>query len=280
MAKFSKLIGRNMLADEVISLAELDLTLQAQITQITTNKNAIQAINDSKGAANGIATLGADGRLLSSQIPSIAVSDYLGEVATTTAMYALAGQRGDWATVVPADNAANAQSYMRVGEGNTAADWKAISTPLDGVTALRNVSGTISGQNGVVTLANVAFSGAANDVAFADASYGAGNVSGALVEVMAKANDAAGAVATLQTAMGSKIDIAGITPYVELTGTIDGSNKTFTCPIDLAGAKVLPFIGSAIVTPSDFSVSGNNVVFTVSPDHEYERPGLMVFKAA
>lgn len=276
MAKFSKLIGRNMLADQVISLAELDLTLQAEITQITTNKNAIQAIIDSKGVATGIATLGADGKLSASQIPQIAISDFLGEVADEAAMLALTGQRGDWAIRLD-----NNTSYMLIAEDATqAASWKAIVTPDDGVTALRNASGTQTGLNGVVTLADVAFSGAANDLSFSDASYTATHVSGALVEVMAKANDTASDVAALETAMGDKVGITGITPYVELTGTIDGTNKTFTCPVDLAGAKVLPFIGSAIVTPADFSVSGNNIVFTVSPDHEYERPGLMVFKAA
>ena len=58
MAKFKNLIGRNQIADGAISRVELDVALQNEITQITTNKNNIQAIIDSKGAANGLATLG------------------------------------------------------------------------------------------------------------------------------------------------------------------------------------------------------------------------------
>lgn len=277
MAKFGNLIGTSNIADNSVGYAELSVALQSSITQITTNKNDIAAIVASKGVANGIATLGADGKLLSTQIPSIAISDFLGEVNSETALLALTGQRGDWA--IRTDNKT---SYMLIGENATqAASWKAIVTPDDGVTALRNASGTVTGQNGVVTLANVAFSGAANDVSFADGSYTATTVSGALVEVMAAVGDVAGDVITLQNSITNKLELSSFTPYLELTGTINGTNKTFTSSVALAGAKVQVFVGGALVKPADYSIAGNDVVFAnVSPDYEYQRPAISIMKAA
>lgn len=276
MAKFKNLIGRNQIADAAISLVELDVALQNEITQITTNKNNIQAIIDSKGAANGLATLGADGKLSASQIPQITISDFLGEVSSEAGLLALTGQRGDWA--IRTDNKT---SYMLIAENATlAASWKAIVTPDDGVTALRNTSGTQTGLNGVVTLADVAFSGSANDVSFADASYTATTVKGALVEVMGKVSDVEADVATLETAMSGKLALAGFSPYVELTGTINGTNDTFTSPVDLTGAKVVAMMGGQIIHGTEFSIAGNNVKFNAEPTYEYQRPALMVFKAA
>ena len=276
MAKFKNLIGRNQIADAAISLVELDVALQNEITQITTNKNNIQAIINSKGAANGLATLGADGKLSASQIPQITISDFLGEVSSEAGLLTLTGQRGDWA--IRTDNKT---SYMLIAENATlAASWKAIVTPDDGVTALRNTSGTQTGLNGVVTLADVAFSGSANDVSFADASYTATTVKGALVEVMGKVSDVEADVATLETAMSGKLALAGFSPYVELTGTINGTNDTFTSPVDLTGAKVVAMMGGQIIHGTEFSIAGNNVKFNAEPTYEYQRPALMVFKAA
>ena len=277
MAKFGNLIGANQLADNAVGYTELSVALQGSITQITTNKDNIAAIVASKGVANGIATLGVDGKLLSSQIPQIAISDFLGEVSTEAALLALTGQRGDWAIRTDTKT-----SYMLVAEDATqAASWKAIVTPDDGVTALRNASGSVTGQNGVVTLSDVAFSGAANDVSFTDASYTATTVAGALVEVMGAVSDVAGDVTTLQNSMANKLELSGFTPYLALTGTIDGTNKAFTSSVALTGAKVQVMVGGQVVNPTDYSIAGNDVVFaTVSPDHEYQRPAVMVMKAA
>ena len=50
------------------------------------------------GAASGVATLDSGSKLTSSQIPDIAVTEYLGDSANQTAMLALTGQQGDWTT--------------------------------------------------------------------------------------------------------------------------------------------------------------------------------------
>lgn len=50
------------------------------------------------GAASGIATLDSSGKLVASQLPPIAISDYLGAAANQAAMLALVGEKGDWVT--------------------------------------------------------------------------------------------------------------------------------------------------------------------------------------
>lgn len=49
-----------------------------------------------KGAANGVATLNGSGVIPDTQIPSIAITEFLGAVANEAAMLATTGAKGDW----------------------------------------------------------------------------------------------------------------------------------------------------------------------------------------
>lgn len=287
MAKYKNLIDRNQIADKAISEVELDVVLQGKITQITANQTAIANIMASKAAANGIATLGADGFVPTSQLRAGSIAEYLGEVATVAALTSVTtAGRGDVVDVVPAGDPDNSQSYFLFGDDPTVAgDWRPVLSPKDGVTSLRNASGTQTGLNGIVTLADVAMSGQAGDVAFSHASYAANDVSGALVEVRGVADqntqdisNNVTSINNLSTAVGSKVGMTGFSPYVELTGDITGHD--FTSAVDLAGAKVMAYLGGQLVHPNDYSLAGNVVTFTETPDKEYRRPALMVLKAA
>lgn len=255
--------------DGTIGQAKLDTALQAEINQITVNKGDIAAIIASKAAANGIATLDAGGKLLSSQIPAIAVSDFLGEAADEAGMLALTGQKGDWMTRTDEN-----QSYMIIdGDGSQLAHWREISTPLDGVTSLRNSSGSVTGLNGVVTLADVAFSGQAADVAFSHADFAANDVDGALVEVMGKAKTNEQNVTNLTTEMAGKLDAAKVKRGINMTGAIDGTNKTYAVPeAFVAGSLQAYFGGQRLREGVDYTIAGNDVTFIASPDFETERP--------
>lgn len=252
-----------------ISYALLDTALAAQVDQIAVNQTAIANIVASKGAANGIATLDGSGKLLSSQIPAIAVSDFLGEAADETAMLALVGQKGDWMTRTDEN-----QSYMIIAnDGSSLSDWREISTPLDGVTSLRNSSGTVTGLNGVVTLADVAFSGAAADIAFAHADYTATDVDSALIEVMGKAKTNETNITNINTAMAGKLDAAKMKRGVNMTGSIDGSNKVFSVPEAFTAGSVQAYFGGQRLREGiDYTIAGNDVTFVASPDFETERP--------
>lgn len=93
-----------------------------------------------KGAANGVATLGADGKLTNSQIPAIAITDTF-VVASQVAMLALTAQTGDVAVRTDLN-----KSFILKGTDPTLlADWQELLTPTDAVLS-------VNGQTGVVSL--------------------------------------------------------------------------------------------------------------------------------
>lgn len=104
-----------------------------------------------KGANSGVATLGSDGKLTASQLPDLAVSDYLGSVASQTAMLALTGQKGDWCTrsdlgttwVISGVNPASISS------------WTELNYPTAPVTSVAGKTGAVSLVKGDVGLGNV-----------------------------------------------------------------------------------------------------------------------------
>jgi hypothetical protein len=78
------------------------------------------------GLANGVATLGADAKLTASQLPDLAIINYLGTAADQTAMLALTGQKGDWCIRLD-----NAKVYIITGnDPSVLGDWTALSYPV------------------------------------------------------------------------------------------------------------------------------------------------------
>jgi hypothetical protein len=104
------------------------------------------AAESAKGVANGIATLDANVKLTASQLPDLAISDFLGEVANEAGMLAKTGQKGDWVTrsddgkvyVITGLNPAQASSWVAlsypVAPSQQNADWNA----ANGVTQILN----------------------------------------------------------------------------------------------------------------------------------------------
>lgn len=92
-----------------------------------------------RGAANGVATLGGDSKVPTAQLPAIAISDYLGAVASQAAMLALVGQRGDWATRTDL-----AATFILAGDDPTIlANWVALPTPADAVLSVDGATGAV-----------------------------------------------------------------------------------------------------------------------------------------
>ncbi|MDB5596296.1 MAG: hypothetical protein JWM36_3257 [Hyphomicrobiales bacterium] len=93
------------------------------------------------GTANGIATLGADGKLLPGQIPALSISDVF-VVASQAAMLALTAQRGDVAMRTDLS-----KTFILAVEGAaTLANWQEVLVPAGG-----GVS-SVAGRTGAVTL--------------------------------------------------------------------------------------------------------------------------------
>ena len=95
--------------------------------------------------ASGLATKAdlVGGVVPSGQIPAIAISDYLGAVASQSAMLALTGQRGDWC--LRTDGTAAGMWVLSGDNSALFANWVQISTPTVTVQS-------VNGQTGIVIL--------------------------------------------------------------------------------------------------------------------------------
>lgn len=101
----------------------------------------IHAISDTTGlqaALDGKADL-VGGVLATAQIPAIAITEYLGEVANQSAMLALVGQKGDWA--IRTDSG---KVWVITGSDPTLlADWTELEYPASPVTSVNSQTGTV-----------------------------------------------------------------------------------------------------------------------------------------
>lgn len=101
------------------------------------------------GTASGqVPILGSGGKLDNSVIPALAISQYLGVVASAGALTGLTGQKGDYA-VVSGTSATSGTYIISDNDGSSASDWVRISgptdiTPGDGIVVSGSVVGLAS----------------------------------------------------------------------------------------------------------------------------------------
>lgn len=93
-----------------------------------------------KGAASGVATLDSGGKIPAAQIPAVALSEFLGTVASEAAMLALTGQRGDWC--VRSDLTPNKLFILESDDPATLADWTGIDL-IGAVASVNGATGTV-----------------------------------------------------------------------------------------------------------------------------------------
>lgn len=129
--------GFNVLTDDSDDITEGAVKLFVTSGEKTAIGTAEQQAN--KGVANGYASLGSDAKVPASQIPDIAISEYLGAVADQTAMLALTGEKGDWCTRT--DTGTN---FIITGDNPTLiADWTELSYPVAPVTSVNALTGVV-----------------------------------------------------------------------------------------------------------------------------------------
>jgi len=92
-----------------------------------------------KGAANGVATLDGNQKLPATQIPAIAVSEYLGEVASESDMLTLAGQTGDWCVRTDLGT----QWIITGSDPTTLASWTEMTYPASPVSSVNSMFGDV-----------------------------------------------------------------------------------------------------------------------------------------
>lgn len=100
----------------------------------------------------GRAALGPDGKLLTSQLPNIAVTEYLGTVGSQASMLQLVGQKGDWC--IRTDEA---RTWIITGDNPASiGSWTPLAYPsTSGVTSINSRTGVVTLTRADLGLANV-----------------------------------------------------------------------------------------------------------------------------
>jgi hypothetical protein len=104
-----------------------------------------------KGANNGVATLGADGKLTVGQIPDVTITDTF-VVASEAAMLALTAQTGD----VAVRTDVNKSFILTASPATTLGNWQELLTPTDSVLSVDGQTGAVSLSSTYATVANAA----------------------------------------------------------------------------------------------------------------------------
>ena len=103
-----------------------------------------------RGAALGVASLGADGRIPESELPAIAITDTF-TVASQAAMLALTAERGDIAIRTDL----NKTFALAASPASTLANWLELRTPTGAVLSVAGKTGAVMLVKGDVGLGNV-----------------------------------------------------------------------------------------------------------------------------
>ena len=136
------------------------------------NTAADARIEVQKGIANGVATLGSDAKIPTSQLPALAITDTF-PVASQAAMLALTAEVGD----VAVRTDLNKSFILKTAGASTLSNWQELLTPTDAVLSVNGQTGavslTASGLGALAASANL------SDLASASAArtnLGLGNV--------------------------------------------------------------------------------------------------------
>lgn len=138
-----------VLADPTIGLSSVgtagtynNVTTNAQ-GQVTSGSNVSYVLSSEKGAANGVATLDAGGKLPIAQLPALAISETF-VVVSQAAQIALTAQVGD----VAIRTDLNKSFILQTEPASDIANWQELLTPTDSVTS-------VNGQTGAVTVGTI-----------------------------------------------------------------------------------------------------------------------------
>lgn len=112
--------------------------------------NAAKVDKTARGAANGVASLDAGGKVPASELPAIAITDVF-TVASQAAMLALTAERGD----VAVRSDLNKSFALAAEPASTLANWVELRTPTDAVLSVAGKTGAVTLAKADVGLSNV-----------------------------------------------------------------------------------------------------------------------------
>ena len=193
------------------------------------NTAADARISVQKGFANGLATLGSDAKIPTSQLPALAITDTF-PVASQAAMLALTAEVGD----VAVRTDLNKSFILKTAGASTLGNWQELLTPTDAVSSVNGQTGavslTASGLGALAASANLADLASAST---ARSNLGLGNVD--------NTSDLNKPISTAtQTALDLKANLAS----PALTGT-------HTAPTAAAGTSTTQIASTAFVAGGD-----------------------------
>jgi hypothetical protein len=202
-----------------------------------------------KGANNGVATLGSDGKLTAGQIPDVTITDTF-VVSSQAAMLALTAQTGD----VAVRTDVNKTFILTASPASTLGNWQELLTPTDSVISVDGLTGAVNLSSTYATVAN-----AANKLPLAG-----GTMSGAIAMGTNKITGLGDPTNAQDAATKNYIDTASIAPS-NLTGPITsvgpatsvasqtGTGSKFV--MDNTPTLITPVLGVATAT----SINGTTI---------------------
>jgi hypothetical protein len=222
--------GRTSL--ELGTAATTDATAYATAVQGGKADTAVQPATLASGLAGKADLVG--GLVPTSQIPAIAITEYLGAVGSQAAMLALAGQRGDWC--LRTDGLPNTGQWI-LGGDNAALLSSWVQVPLPTVPVQ-----SVNGQAGVIVLGT------------GDLAESGGN----LFHTAARAIGAAltgfvagaGTVAATDSILAAFQKVVGNIANRALNGAIGSSGLT------MATARILGRSAAGVGAPEEFALLG------------------------
>ena len=199
----------NALASSSVTDTELG-HLSGVTSAIQTQLNA-KVPSTEKGVANGVATLAANGKVPSNQLPAIALTD-VEVVANQTEQLALANQEEGDVAIRTDEN----KSYIHLGTTTgTMTDWRELTVPPGAVTSVNGLTGTV-----VITTGNIAEGG--SNYYFTDARAKTAVV---INNLDGSQTDQSPSVAAVKTGLSAKLSnvVEDTTP--QLGGPLDVNGK-------------------------------------------------------
>ncbi|MDI9903817.1 hypothetical protein QM716_28530 [Rhodococcus sp. IEGM 1409] len=187
------------------------------------------------------ADLDGAGKVLAAQLPAVALTDFLGAVATQAAMLALAGQRGDWCTRTD-----RGTDWQLIAEPSSIlANWREKTYPASPVSSVNGRQGAVDTSSADITDATPV--GRASMRA-ADQAAGRAAIGAAAAAHTHTIADVDGLQVALDTAGGTKPQVkmlayCGGGPYVNSvpssgTATSFGARVPIMLPVDTTRWRV------------------------------------------
>lgn len=198
-----------------------------------------------RGVSNGVATLDAQGKLLTGQLPALAVTEYLQSSANQAAMLAKVGQQGDWTIRTDLGTV-----WVITGADATQlASWTQLGYPSAPVTTVNGFSGIV-----VLTAADVGALSLTEFTEYVGNSLAAFEALEAVVATKAAAEDLTALQGTVTALQGTVSTVAGDANNAFTTAqdaAADAAAAQADATEALGNIIVLGVLDSGEVAPSD-----------------------------